>query len=297
MSSSFARLLRLLPSAALLLARCGGAPAGTESGPGFVPAGDGVAAFRLGVHEATTAAFAAFVEHSGYRTDAERHGWSLVFHPPGAAPEGAARVPGASWWVRVEGADWRTPRGPAAPPAAPDHPVTQVGWNDAAAFCAAAGGRLPTPAEWERAARGGLEGARFAWGDDPPFAGPSSTGQAGPSSTGPSSTGPPRANLWDGLFPHPPPGNRPPADGFPGLAPVGSFPANAYGLHDLTGNAWEWTGGGEPGARPLRGGSFLCAANSCRGYRLDWVNRAPADSAWDHTGFRCRFPAGARPGR
>lgn len=293
MLSLFARFLRLLPSrglpAALLLAGCGGAPAGTESDPGFVPAGDGVAAFRLGVHEVTTAAFAAFVERTGYRTDAERYGWSLVFHPPGAAPEGAARVPGASWWVRVAGADWRTPRGPAAPPAASDHPVTQVGWNDAAAFCAAAGGRLPTPAEWERAARGGLEGARFAWGDDPPF--------AGPTSTGPSSAGPPRANLWDGLFPHPPPGNQPPADGFPGLAPVGSYPANAYGLHDLTGNAWEWTGGGDPGSRPLRGGSFLCAANSCRGYRLDWTNRAPADSAWDHTGFRCRFPAGAGPGR
>ena len=273
-----ARRLRFATLPGLLLAGCGAGGTGA-SDPGFVPAGDGVPAFRLGIHEVTTAAFAAFAEAADHRTDAERIGWSLVFHAPGDAPEGAARVPGASWWVRVEGADWRTPRGPAAPPAAPDHPVTQVSWNDAAAFCAAAGGRLPTGREWERAARGGLEGARFAWGDEPPFAGP------------------PRANLWDGLFPHPPPPNRRPPDGFPGLAPVGSFPANGYGLHDLTGNAWEWTAGGAPGTRPLRGGSFLCAENSCRGYRLDWTNRAPADSAWDHTGFRCRFPAGARPGR
>lgn len=273
-----ARRLRFATLSGLLLAGCGAGGTGA-SDPGFVPAGEGVPAFRIGVHEVTTAAFAAFAEAADHRTDAERIGWSLVFHPPGEAPEGAARVPGASWWVRVEGADWRTPRGPAAPPAAPDHPVTQVSWNDAAAFCAAAGGRLPSGAEWERAARGGLEGARFAWGDEPPFAGP------------------PRANLWDGLFPHPPPPNRPPADGFPGLAPVGKFPPNGYGLHDLTGNAWEWTAGGDRDTRPLRGGSFLCAENSCRGYRLDWTNRAPADSAWDHTGFRCRFPAGARPGR
>lgn len=270
------RLLRAA-ALALLAAACGApAPAPREaSEPGLVPEGDGVPAFRLDATEVTHADFASFVERTGHRTDAEEFGWSLVFHPPGAEPEGAERVPGAPWWVRVEGADWRTPRGPSGDPPSPAHPVTQVSWNDAAAYCEAAGGRLPTGEEWERAARGGRDGAaRFVWGDRDPFSG-----------------GPAPANLWDGRFPHPPPGGAGarPRDGYAGIAPVGEFPANAYGLHDLAGNVWEWIAGGSPGDRRLRGGSFLCAENSCRGYRLDWTNRASADSAWDHAGFRCRF--------
>lgn len=142
-----------------------------------------------------------------------------------------------------------------------------MSWNDAAAFCAAAGGRLPDGPEWAHAARGGREESPFPWGGRSPFAGE------------------PVANLFDGLFPnHPGPGDR-----FAGLAPVGTFPPNPYGLFDMAGNVWEWVDGGGPEDRRLRGGSFLCAENSCQGYRIAWENRATADSAWDHTGFRCAF--------
>ncbi len=233
----------------------------------WIPAGDGIPAFRLDRNEATTGEFAAFSAGAGHATDAERLGWSLVFHAPGTAPPEAPVVPGAPWWVMVPGADWRRPRGPDRPLPADDHPVVQVSWNDAAAFCRDAGGRLPTGAEWERAARGGRAGNPFPWGEQAPFAGP------------------PRANLWDGLFPlHPALGDR-----FPGLAPVGSFAPNRYGLFDMAGNVWEWVDGGGPDDRRLRGGSFLCAENSCRGYLIGWENRAAADSAWDHTGFRCAY--------
>ena len=259
-----------VPAALLFAAACAGppgpsptAPPGTER----IPPADGVAAFHLDRREVTTARFAAFAGRAGYETDAERFGWSLVFHPPGTAPPGAAVVPATPWWVRVAGADWRRPRGPGRPPAADDHPVAQVSWNDAAAFCAAAGGRLPGGAEWEHAARGGREDPPFPWGGRAPFAGPAV------------------ANLWDGRFPaHPAAG-----DGFPGAAPVGRFPANGYGLFDMAGNVWEWVDGGGPEDRRLRGGSFLCAENWCQGYRIAAETAAAADSAWDHTGFRCAY--------
>ncbi len=245
-----------------LLALCGCA---TPEGMARVPAGSGVEAFLLDRHEVTTERFARFIERTGRITDAERLGWSLVFHAPGTAPGDAPAVPGAPWWVRRDGADWRTPRGPDRSEAAPAAPAVQVSWNDAAAFCAESGGRLPTAVEWEHAARGGTSAAIYPWGRRSPFAGS------------------PPANLFDGRFPFPAEAR----DGFVGLAPVGSFPPNGYGLFDMAGNAWEWVDGGSPESRPIRGGSFLCAENSCQGYRLAWENRAPADSAWDHTGFRC----------
>ena len=243
---------------------CGAPP---PPGAVRISAGDGVASFALDAREVSVARFREFVTASGHRTDAEAHGWSLVFRPPGAAPDDRPAVPGASWWTATTDATWRRPTGPAGLPAPADHPVVQVSWNDAAAFCAAVGGRLPTSREWERAARGGVPDAPFPWGRRPPF------------------VGEPQANLWDGLFPHHPG----PGDGFPGLAPGAVFPSNGYGLFDMAGNVWEWIAGGTPASRPLRGGSFLCAENSCQGYRIAWENRAPADSAWNHTGFRCAF--------
>ena len=251
----------------LALGACGGASGPQPPGTVEIPAGDAVSAFFLEQSEVTTARFAAFVTEHGYETDAERYGWSAVFHEPGTEPDGARAVATNRWWVMVDGADWRRPHGPEHPPAEDDHPATQVSWNDAAAFCAAAGGRLPTRPEWTHAARGGRPGRAFPWGDRSPF------------------SGEPLANLWDGLFPtHQGPGDR-----FPGIAPVGMFPPNPYGLLDMAGNVWEWVDGGEPEFRPLRGGSFLCAENSCQGYRIDWENRASDDSAWNHTGFRCAF--------
>lgn len=249
----------------LALGACGepGGPPGTVR----IPPGEGLAGFFLDLHEVSTARFTAFVAETGYQTDAERYGWSLVFHTPGIQPPDAPAVAAAPWWFRVDGADWRRPRGPDRPAAADDHPATQVSWNDAAAFCGAAGGRLPSGAEWVHAARGGREGSPFPWGDRSPF------------------TGTPPANLFDGLFPHHPGSG----DSFRGLAPVGMFPPNPYGLFDMAGNVWEWVDGGGADDRRLRGGSFLCAENSCQGYRIAWENRASADSAWDHTGFRCAF--------
>lgn len=249
-------------AAALVVAGACAAP----DGMALIAGGPGVAAFLLDRHEVTTGQFARFVARTGRVTDAEHIGWSLVFHAAGTTPEGASVVPGAPWWVRRDGADWRTPRGPDRPEATPMAPVVQVSWDDADAYCADAGGRLPTAVEWEHAARGGAPAAAsFPWGDRSPF------------------VGDPVANLFDGRFPY----RSEARDGFPGLAPVGSFAPNGYGLFDMAGNVWEWVDGGAPEDRPLRGGSFLCAENSCQGYRLSWENRATADSAWDHTGFRC----------
>ena len=253
----------------LAFAACAGPPA--PPGAVRIPGSDSLAAFFLDREEVTTARFGAFVAETAYETDAERLGWSFVFHAPGTEPPGARVVAAAPWFVRIDGATWRRPRGPDHAPAAEEHPATQVSWNDASAFCAAAGGRMPTGAEWEHAARGGREDGPFPWGDRSPFAGA------------------PVANLFDGFFPaHPGPG-----DNFVGIAPVGLFPPNPYGLSDMAGNVWEWVDGGGPGDRRLRGGSFLCAENSCQGYRIAWENRASADSAWDHTGFRCAYGAPA----
>jgi formylglycine-generating enzyme required for sulfatase activity len=229
-----------------------------------------VAAFWIDAREVTVAEFARFVAATGYVTDAERFGWSEVFDR--AAGE----------WRRADGADWRHPDGPASA-AAPAEPVTQVSWNDAGRFAAWAGKRLPTEAEFECAARGGLEGKAYAWGDD-----------LEPS-------GRPPANWWQGEFPARDTG----ADGFAGRAPVGSFPPNGYGLYDMTGNVWEWCAdwfgegyyavspAGSPRGpaageeRVIRGGSWMCAANYCRGYRVAARSHATPDSGMNNLGFRC----------
>ncbi len=238
--------------------------------------------------EVTTADFAAFVRATSYETDAERWGWSLVFAPSEPGPHDE-RVVAAPWWLKAEGANWRTPRGATGSEAPSNHPVVQVSWNDARAFCEHRGGRLPSEAEWEWAALGGEVDVRFPWGDDPP--------------TEHDATHVP-ANLWQGDFPAEDKG----FDGFQSsLAPVASFAPNGYGLYDMAGNAWEWTEDvydprgvsqqpraprvGSPDAaeapRVMRGGSFLCSASFCEGYRIDKRNQATPDSGLDHTGFRC----------
>ena len=164
-----------------------------------------VAAFYLDRHEVTVAEFETFVRATGYRTEAETIGWSGVFD--------VARQD----WGPVTGASWRHPDGPGSTVAA-DEPVAQVSWNDATAFAAWSGKRLPTEAEWERAARGGVEGAAYVWGDE-----------LRPG-------GRPVANWWQGEFPTRDTGE----DGFRGRAPVGRFAPNAFGLVDMAGNVWEW---------------------------------------------------------
>lgn len=237
----------------------------------------------------TNAAFARFVAETGYVTEAERIGWSFVFigflRDGHEATQG---VVGTEWWRRVDGACWRHPSGKPddAPPE--DHPVVQVSWNDARAYAAWAGGRLPSEAEWEHAARGGLGDVPFPWGEQAP-----------------DDTDFLPCNIWQGRFPV----ENTCADGFAATAPARSFEPNGYGLYNLVGNVWEWSA--EPfrvrslkrGARQvnarrevrklLKGGSFMCHASYCLRYRIAARSGNTADSAASHMGFRVVYDAPA----
>jgi formylglycine-generating enzyme required for sulfatase activity len=185
-------------------------------------------------------------------------------------------------WETVNGANWRFPEG-GRMAANPDEPVVQVSWNDAGEYAKWAGKRLPTEAEYEYAARGGLNGKKYSWGDEL------------------MPNGKPSANWWQGRFPDVNTGE----DGFAGRAPVKSFAPNGYGLYDITGNVWEWnadwyrddyydnspranpTGAAIGDERVIRGGSFLCAENHCTNYRVAGRSHATPDSGLNNLGFRC----------
>ena len=226
-------------------------------------------AFRIGATTVGNAAFADFVRATGHVTDAERAGRSFVFYLQVAArlrASARAVVAEVPWWLPVEDACWQRPEGPGSHVRdRPGHPVVHVSWHDATAYCAWAGVRLPSEAEWERAARGGLEGRRFAWGDDLLDA-----------------DGVPRANVFRGTFPNAPaPGWRPgPVDG-------GTGKANGFGLHNVCCNVWEWCADARDGGeRALRGGSFLCHDSYCNRYRVAARSgNTPASSA-SNIGFR-----------
>lgn len=226
--------------------------------------------FWIDEAEVTVAQYEQFVEETGYVTEAERFGNSGVFD-----------LESKSWTMR-ENADWRHPDGPGSK-ARPDEPVTQVSWNDAIAFAKWAGKRLPTEAEWELAARGGLPGKEYAWGDEL------------------RPNGKPVANWWQGVFP----ARNVVEDGFFGLAPVKNFAPNGFGLYDVAGNVWEWcadwynedyyktsprnnpkgpAGGSE---RVMRGGSFLCAENFCSNYRVAGRSHSSPETGLNNVGFRC----------
>ncbi len=241
-----------------------------------------VEAFEIDETPVTVAAFAEFVGATGYVTTAETAPdpadypdvdpallvpGSLVFTPPdGPVPLDDVR----RWWTWLPGANWRRAEGP-------DHPVTHVSHTDALAYARWAGKDLPTEAEWEFAARGGLDRAPFAWGDDPDPAG--------------------RANTWIGEFPWQ-------RLGLGTTSAVGSYPRNGYGLADMTGNVWEWTadryragpsrtrpccapGAGDAATHVIKGGSHLCAPNYCLRYRPAARQPQSADSSTGHLGFRC----------
>ncbi|WP_328695357.1 formylglycine-generating enzyme family protein [Streptomyces sp. NBC_00342] len=242
-----------------------------------------VAPFAIDVTTVTVAMFRAFVEESGYVTVAEREGSSAVFHLAVAADRGDVAVadPAVPWWLDVRGADWRHPHGPLSD-AEDDHPVVHVTWHDASAYCAWAGRRLPTEAEWEYAARGGLEGGRFPWGDEllPDGAW--------------------RCNIWQGRFPYTNTG----ADGWLATAPVRTYPPNGFGLYQTAGNVWEWCadwfdphyyaqspeadphGPGDGSRRVMRGGSYLCHHSYCHRYRVAARSANTPASSSGNCGFR-----------
>ncbi|GAA4917300.1 formylglycine-generating enzyme family protein [Streptomonospora salina] len=233
----------------------------------------------------TNTQFAAFVDATGYRTEAERFGWSFVFG--GLLPDDfppTRGVVGTPWWRQVEGASWRHPFGPqSGTDGIADHPAVHVSWNDAQAYCDWAGLRLPTEAEWEYAARGGIRGCAFPWGDELEPAGEH------------------RMNVWQGAFPR----ENTRADGWYGTCPVDTFPANGFGMYNMTGNVWEWcrdrfdpgtaatdtrrdpSGPAEGARRSARGGSYLCHESYCRRYRVSGRQGIAPDSSIGNTGFRC----------
>jgi len=271
--------------------------------------------FLLDETEVTNAQFERFARATGYKTVAERPVTLADIMrqvPPGTpAPPKEMLQPGSlvfvtptgpvnprdlsQWWRWTVGANWRRPAGPGSNIKNRDyHPVVHLAWEDADAFCRWAGKRLPSEAEWERAARGGIDGLPYVWGSDKP-----------------NDTAPRRvwlANVWQGVFPT----RNEAADGFAGTAPVRSYRPNPYGLYDMAGNVWEWTADWydpnayakrngatvvDPTGPPLpldnqmrrvqRGGSFLCHADACFRYRPGARQGAASDSGSSHAGVRC----------
>ena len=263
----------------MILLQGGGFMMGTDEGFPFEGPSHEVLldAFYIDEHEVTNQQYLAFAEATGYVTESEKLGWSGVFDP---RQEG---------WTKGDGADWRHPHGPGSTYGDMlEFPVVHLSWMDARAYCSWRGARLPTEAEFEFAARGGLEGSKYAWGDELTPGGAH------------------RANLWQGDFPR----EARTLDGYGSHGPVKKFPPNGYGLYDMTGNVWEWVNdwyapdyfANSPSRNPRgprtgdqkvqRGGSWLCSQNYCQGYRVAARMMTAPDSGLNNLGFRCAGDAG-----
>ncbi|XP_043213461.1 formylglycine-generating enzyme-like [Amphibalanus amphitrite] len=260
--------------------------------PHFAQDGEGparrvtVSPFRLQQREVSNAEFARFVAATGYVTEAERFGSS--FMPQHLLPQSVLAsigqsVAAAPWWLPVAGAQWRHPEGAdSSVDGRQDHPVVHVSWTDAVSYCRWLGGRLPTEAEWERAARAGLTERLLPWGNkERPH-------------------GQHRMNTWQGTFPTEDTGE----DGHVGTAPCATYPANGYGLYDMAGNVWEWTadwwavhhdprpatdptGPASGTDRVKKGGSYMCHRDACYRYRCAARSQNTPDSSAGNLGFRC----------
>jgi formylglycine-generating enzyme required for sulfatase activity len=266
---------------------------GTNDNDGFPADGEGpvreikLDPFYIDLTTVTNLLFSAFINATGYITEAERYGWSFVFY--GLLSEEdrksdfqvAAQTP---WWCAIEGARWNMPEGKNSNlNARMDHPVVHVSWNDAIAYCQWANKRLPTEAEWEYAARGGLVQKKFPWGDELILDNEH------------------HCNIWQGTFP----GYNSLDDGYLGTAPANSFRPNGYGLYNVSGNVWEWCsdwfsaqfhktaprinpkGPSAGEARVMRGGSFLCHHSYCNRYRVAARSSNTPGSSTSNIGFRC----------
>ncbi|MBS24061.1 MAG: gliding motility-associated lipoprotein GldK [Gammaproteobacteria bacterium] len=248
--------------------------------------------FWIDQYEVTNAEFVKFVTETGYESYSEEVEDSLVFVSPYLTPGQPLRP--MSWWKLVANADWQHPEGEQdSIEGKENHPVVHVTYEDASAYCNWLDKELPTEAQFEYAARGGLEGEIYSWGSQPRHRHEAMT------------------NHWQGNFPY----HNENSDGHANTAPVGSFPPNNYGLYDITGNVWEWVSDwyhpnyysnsprrnptGVPRAesldpneptlpkRSIRGGSFLCSENYCSGFRVSARMPAEPSSSTNHTGFRC----------
>jgi formylglycine-generating enzyme len=264
---------------------------GTNDDDGFKSDGEGpvrkvkVKPFYIDSHTVTNEEFKAFVKDTGYKTEAEKFGWSFVFYKFLLKDSNGniQQLPGTPWWFGVEGAYWYQPEGIGSSiEDRMDHPVIHVSWNDAMAFSKWAGKRLPTEAEWEFAARGGLEQQKYPWGNEL------------------TPDGEHYCNIWQGDFPR----TNTAEDGYAGTAPAKSFPQNGFGLYNMSGNVWEWcsdwftnrldpkdvinpAGPAKGTAKVMRGGSYLCHKSYCNRYRVAARSSNTGDSSTGNIGFRC----------
>jgi formylglycine-generating enzyme required for sulfatase activity len=267
---------------------------GTDTQEGFQRDGEGpvrevtLDPFYIDAYPVTNSRFAEFVKATGYQTESERLGWSFVFQGHISKERYdelvEATVPGASWWCKVSNADWKRPEGPDSNiENRPNQPVVHISWNDALEYCRWAGKRLPSEAEWEYAARGGLEQKLYPWGDEL------------------TPDGRHLCNIWQGEFPV----SDLAEDGYSAPAPVDAFPPNGYGLYTVTGNAWEWchdwfhptyhvsatrtnpVGPVEGSTKVMKGGSYLCHKSYCNRYRVAARTSNTPDSATTNISFRC----------